>query len=225
MLNAVYEDAEILVVDKPAGLASQPGAGVTVSLVEAVERDFGFRPFLVHRLDRETAGLIVVARDARAAGKWTELIAGKLARKTYLAVVAGQPPSHRGILRDDVSVRGEAKSAETRWKLLGSFGGPEGSTRLFSLLELELGTGRTHQIRLHLAGTGLPIIGDDRHGDFKLNKSLKKEYSVRKLFLCAWRLSLPGARELHASLPEHFTDFLARFPDAPQLDVSGGGEA
>lgn len=236
MLDSVYEDGEILVIDKPAGLASQPGAGVTVSLVEAVERDFGFRPFLVHRLDRETAGLIVVAKDARAAGRWTELIAGKLARKVYRAVVAGTVTGRGGILRDAVSVRGEAKSAETRWRFLGSFGdrygdshrggggggeGGEGDSHSrggFSLLELELGTGRTHQIRLHLAGAGMPIIGDDRHGDFRLNKLLKKEYGVKRLFLVAWRLELPGGQSLIASVPEHFAGFLARFPDAPAME-------
>lgn len=255
MLPLLFEDGEILVLDKPAGLASQPGAGVRLSLVEAVERDFGFRPFLVHRLDRETAGLIVVARDARAAAKWTGLVAGKAVRKTYRAIVAGEPSRASGIFREDVSVRGATMSAETRWELVGSFGavttaataataaaaptattavtaameatrepglGPATATRRFSLLELELGTGRTHQIRLHLAGAGLPILGDDRHGDFALNRALKKECGLKRLLLLAWRLELPGGITLSAAVPGHFSGFLERFPDAPPTDTPCG---
>ena len=95
MIAALYEDQEILVLDKPAGLPSQPGSGVRVSVVEVVERDFGFRPFLVHRLDKETAGCLVVARSGQAAAKWSRLIESRELRKTYRAIVSGSP--------DDVS--------------------------------------------------------------------------------------------------------------------------
>lgn len=216
MLAALYEDDEILVIDKPAGLATQPGAGIKVSLVEAVERDFGFRPFLVHRLDRETQGCIIVARDAKAAARWTEAIAGRELGKFYRAVVAGAPARAKGALDADVKVRGESKSAHARYSLAGSFG--EGR---FSLLDLELGTGRTHQLRLQLAAAALPILGDDAHGDFRLNKELKREQGLKRLLLLSWRLVLPGGRRIEAPEPEHFCGFLAAFPDAPRWGGPG----
>ena len=229
MLSALYEDREILVIDKPSGLPSQPGEGVRVSVVEAVERDFGFRPFLVHRLDKETAGCLVVARDAKAAAKWARLVESRELGKTYRAIIAGTPRGNSGSFDDPVPSRSGAKAASTAWRLLGSFGAaspasvPSDVPR-FSLIELELGTGRTHQIRIHLAAHGLPILGDDRHGDFALNKALRKEAGLKRLCLVAWSLELPGGRLVRAALPEHFADFLARFPDAP-LNSLGRGEA
>jgi 23S rRNA pseudouridine955/2504/2580 synthase len=235
MIISLYEDREILVIDKPSGLPSQPGEGVRVSVVEAVERDFGFRPFLVHRLDKETAGCLVVARDAKAAAKWTRMVESRELRKTYRALVAGLPQGKAGRFDDPVPGRGGAKSASTAWRLLGSFGGNSGPAResaapesdeasipRFSYLELELGTGRMHQIRIHLAAHGLPILGDDRHGDFALNKALRKGSGLKRLCLVAWSLELPGGRLVLAALPEHFADFFARFPDAPKSGAGRG---
>ncbi len=213
MIAALYEDEEILVLDKPSGLASQPGEGVRVSVVEAVERDFGFRPFLVHRLDKETAGCLVVARSAAAAAKWSRLIESRELCKTYRAVVSGAPGGASGTIDEPVAGRAGDKAALTLWRLLASYGGPA-SPCPCSLLELELGTGRMHQIRVHLASRGLPILGDDRYGDFALNKRLRKVAGLRRLLLVAWSLRLPGGRLVRASLPEHFAAFLALFADA-----------
>lgn len=212
MLIPLYEDDEILVIDKPAGLPSQPGEGVRISVIEAVERDFGFKPFPVHRLDKETSGCLVVARSSKAAAKWSRLIEARELRKTYRALVSGRPSADSGTFSDAVSTRSGERSATTDWRLLESFGGGA-----FSYLELELGTGRTHQIRLHLAANGLPILGDDRHGDFALNKSLRKERGLKRLCLVSWSLLLPGGRLVKAALPEHFASFLALFPDAAAL--------
>jgi 23S rRNA pseudouridine955/2504/2580 synthase len=213
MLTALYENEEILVIDKPAGLPSQPGEGVRVSVVEAVERDFGFRPFLVHRLDKETSGCLIVARSGSAAAKWTRRVEARELNKTYRAIVRGEPLGRSGVFSESVPTRGGEKNAETSWRLLGSFGAPEAPER-YSYLELELGTGRTHQIRLHLAAHGLPILGDDRHGDFALNKRLRKEAGLRRLCLVSWSLELPGPVVVSSSLPEHFAAFLGRFPEA-----------
>jgi 23S rRNA pseudouridine955/2504/2580 synthase len=242
MLSSLYADDEILVIDKPSGLPSQPGEGVRVSAVEAVERDFGFRPFLVHRLDKETSGCLLVARSSAAAAKWTRLLESRELRKTYRAIVSGAPVGREGRFAESVPTRGGDKSATTDWRLLGSFGraaapagAPEAAAAVpaaprFSYLELELGTGRTHQIRIHLAAHGLPILGDDRHGDFRLNKELRREAGLKRLLLVAWSLALPGALPggvlVRASLPGHFADFLGRFPDAPggELELGGGRE-
>jgi 23S rRNA pseudouridine955/2504/2580 synthase len=228
MIKALYEDDEILVLDKPSGLPSQPGEGVRVSVVEAVERDLGFRPYLVHRLDKETAGCLVVARSAAAAAKWSRLIESRELRKTYRAVVSGSPGGVSGRFDDPVPGRGGDKTASTEWRLIVSFGrradarGPAaepGVPRPYSLLELVLGTGRTHQIRIHLAAHGLPILGDDRHGDFALNKRLRREAGLRRLLLVAWTLELPGGRLVRASSPEHFAAFLRLFSDADSTDA------
>jgi len=76
-----------------------------------------------------------------------------------------------------------------------------------------------HQIRLHLAAAGMPILGDDRHGDFPLNKRLRKEAGLRRLLLLAYSLRLPGGAVLRASIPDHFREFMARYPDAPDPEL------
>ncbi|HTX73034.1 MAG TPA: RluA family pseudouridine synthase [Rectinemataceae bacterium] len=220
MIPSLYQDEDILVLDKPAGLASQPGAGIRLSLIEVVERDFGFRPFPVHRLDRETAGCIMVARSSRAASRWAALVESRELRKIYRAVVAGEPRGVRGHFDENIPSRRGELSASTSWRLLGGFGAREaGEPRPFAYLELELATGRTHQIRLHLAQAGLPILGDDRHGDFRLNKRLRTEAGLKRLLLLAYELVLPDGRRLHASMPPHFTDFMGRFGDSPDAET------
>jgi 23S rRNA pseudouridine955/2504/2580 synthase len=232
MIASLYQDGEILVLDKPAGLAVQPGAGVRICLVDAVERDYGFRPYLVHRLDKETAGLIIVARDSAAASRWTRAIASREVGKFYRAVTADGLRGEHGVMRGDVKVKGEAMAAETRWRRLARFGAVQpaaaeaaaplaaqaaqaATAARFSWLELELGTGRTHQIRLHLAQNGAPILGDDLHGNFALNKELRKAVGLKRLLLLSWRLVLPGGVVVTAPLPEHFRAFFAAFADAP----------
>jgi len=204
MIPVLFRNDDILILDKPAGLSVQPGVGVGTSLVDAVERQFSFHPFLVHRLDKETAGCIAVATSSRAAAFYGDLLADKGATsKVYRAVVSGDMGAREGIIRDDVEVHGQVKTAETRWRLSASEGA-------YSLLELELGTGRMHQIRLHLAGLGHPILGDDRHGDFALNKSLAREFGLKHLLLYAARLSLRLAVPIDAvaPAPAHFLRFL-----------------
>jgi 23S rRNA pseudouridine955/2504/2580 synthase len=205
VIATLYADDHILIIDKPSGLAAQPGEGVRISVVETIERDYGFRPYLVHRLDRETSGCLVVARTAAAAAELSRLIAERRARKLYRAIVFGVPEPPSGTLRDAVRSKGRDISADTDYRLLDSASG-------FSLLEAELGSGRTHQIRQHFAGAGWPIVADDRHGDFKRNKAASKDYGAKRLFLYAWRLSLPygGGIEVTASVPPHFAEFSAR---------------
>lgn len=202
MIPFLYSDDEMLIIDKPAGLAVQPGAGVRICVLDAVERDYGFRPYLVHRLDKETAGCLTVARSPRAASVLSARL--EQARKTYRAVVAGRPEPACGTLAEPVRAKGILASALTRYRTV------ESGDR-FSLLEVELDTGRMHQIRQHLAGAGFPILGDDRHGDFKLNKLLAREIGLKRLMLYAWMLGLPmdGGRLMvvKASLPPHFADF------------------
>lgn len=205
MIPMLYSDDDILIIDKPYGLAVQPGAGVGVSVIEAVERDFGFRPWLVHRLDKDTAGCLVLARSSRAAAEVSRMLASRGVRKTYRAVVFGTPIPAEGEFTDAVRVKGESVDALTRYRVLES-------ARGFSVVEAELGTGRMHQIRQHFADAGFPILADDKYGDFKRNKLAQKEWGARKLFLYAFSLSLPFNPPLGvcAGIPSHFYDFFSR---------------
>jgi len=205
MIPFLYSDDDILIIDKPAGLAVQPGEGVRISVLDAVERDYGFRPYLVHRLDKETAGCLALARSHRAAAELSSRL--EQASKTYRAVVAGCPVPAAGTLAEPVRAKGVMVSARTTYRTV------EAGDR-FSLLEVDLDTGRMHQIRQHLAGAGSPILGDDKHGDFRLNKLLSKELGLKRLMLYSWMLSLRmgGGRSVvvKASLPPHFLVFFQK---------------
>lgn len=211
MIPILYEDSRMIVIDKPSGLASQPGEGVRISVPDAVERDHGFRPFLVHRLDKDTAGCLALARSADDAAWLSSLLATEAARKVYRAAVFGLPEPPCGVLRDAVRSKGRELAAETRYKLVTASGG-------LAFVEAELGTGRMHQIRQHFARAGWPIVADERHGDFKRNKDAAKSLGAKRLFLYAWRLFLPvvGGLELSASMPPHFLALLARLGLPPE---------
>lgn len=208
-ISIVHEDRDYYVIDKPAGLAVQGGAGIKRSLIEVLEAQTGAPVYLVHRLDRDTSGLLLIARDARSAHRWTSLFAdgkGQVLRKRYLAACAGVFSKDSGHIDEPVRVRGVVRQARTSWRCLAT----EGDV---SLLELELGTGRMHQIRIHLQKAGHPILGDDKYGDFPLNRHLRKEKGLKNLLLHAWRLdiALEGAPplSLEAPLPASFSRVLS----------------
>jgi len=208
-LDIIYEDSTCIVINKPAGLAAQGGKGVGVSLDSILAENWPERPLLVHRLDRDTSGLILVAKNKEAARRFSRLLGEERAViKRYLAVCKGSPPEPEGVIRAELDVRGAAKCSETRYRLLSASADGE-----FSLLELELGTGRMHQIRRHLAMAGNPVLGDDKYGDFNLNRHLRKTLKLRNLLLHASRLIVPptaGAPplDLSAPPPAYFQDIL-----------------
>jgi len=208
-LDIIYEDNSCIVINKPAGLAAQGGKGVGVSLDRVLAENWPQRPLLVHRLDRDTSGLILVAKTKEAARHFSRLLGTERAVvKRYLAVCKGKPEQAEGVIRAEIDVHGAVKSSETRYRLLSVSGDGE-----FSLLELELGTGRMHQIRRHLAMTGNPVLGDNKYGDFKLNHQLRKTLKLRNLLLHASRLIIPEAAgnrrlDLSAPLPAYFQDIL-----------------
>ncbi|MDR2193261.1 MAG: RNA pseudouridine synthase [Treponema sp.] len=180
-----------MALDKPAGLAVQGGEGVGVSLDSILKAEFSQRPLLVHRLDKDTSGVILVAKNREAAAFFSGLFAAENRGiiKRYLAFCKGSPAPETGCIKLELEVKGALKKSETRYKKVGErrVMSPN-SHELFSLLELELGTGRMHQIRRHLALIGNPIAGDDKYGDFKLNKRIRKEYGLKQLLLHASRL-------------------------------------
>jgi 23S rRNA pseudouridine955/2504/2580 synthase len=219
----LFENGDCLVFDKPAGLPVQGGSGIRVSLDSLLAAAFPERPLLVHRLDRDTSGVIIVAKRREAAARLSRLLergAGTAggAVKRYLAVCAGAPVPPRGVISAGLEERGAVKRAETSYRVLSTkrlaVDDAAGASALTAaLLELELGTGRTHQIRRHLAGAGCPVLGDGKYGDFALNRALRKALGLRRLLLHAHRLILPpsplfpSGLDITAPLPAPFTPF------------------
>jgi 23S rRNA pseudouridine955/2504/2580 synthase len=204
-VTVLYEDAECAVFNKPAGLAVQGGERVGASLDAILAEEWGGPPFLVHRLDKETSGVILVAKNRDAAARFSRLIADRAAVKRYLAICAGSAPDASGVIDAGLCVKGRDQPALTRYRLLAS-------NARFSLLELELETGRMHQIRRHLAQITHPVLGDDKYGDFALNRRLRAERALRRLLLHAAHLALPLAPgrliAVSAPPPDYFTAFM-----------------
>jgi 23S rRNA pseudouridine1911/1915/1917 synthase len=198
-IRLVYDDADLCVVDKPAGMATHPAPGSPRgTLVNALLAALGplpsingvLRPGIVHRLDKDTSGLLVVAKSDRAMLALSKAIAARSVQRGYDAVVWGAPPSRSGtieapiardaIVRTKFAVRHDGRAAVTRYQLKEKF--RAGRLEL-SLLELRLETGRTHQIRVHCAAIGHPIVGDVLYG------AGKPRLGVRRQMLHAARLS------------------------------------
>ncbi|MCR5252621.1 MAG: RluA family pseudouridine synthase [Treponema sp.] len=209
-IPVLYEDEEIYMINKPAGLSVQGGQGVTHSLDNDFAKQVGCKVFLVHRLDKDTSGLMIVAKTPFAAARWTKLISSKIVKKEYIAICAGTMKQKKGVITETVTQHGCEKSAVTYYtveqekQVQTEIEGFENIT--LSVIRLKLETGRMHQIRIHLAKNGCPIAGDDQHGNFKLNKALKKSLKIKQLLLASVRLTLPlnGKEQVfEIELPPH----------------------
>jgi 23S rRNA pseudouridine955/2504/2580 synthase len=202
----LYEDDDCLVINKPAGLPVQGGRRADVNLDVILAALYKPRPLLVHRLDKDTSGALLAAKTPAAAAYFSRIIAGHGALKQYQALC--RAPEDRvngktGTFISSLLLKGVLKDACTRYRLLAENGG-------FALFLLELGTGRMHQIRRHLAQNNLPVLGDDKYGDFALNKRLRGEAGIKRLMLHASRLEFPlqGGRliDIRAPFPAAFKD-------------------
>ncbi len=204
-LDILYEDEDCLIINKPSGLSTQGGVGIRVSLDDILSELREPRPLLVHRLDKDTSGAILVAKNKASAARYARLIAGKEFKKIYLAICWGIPKPLNGRIEEPLSVKGIEKKSLTFYRTLSQNGE-------YALMELELGTGRIHQIRRHVALLGNPILGDDKYGDFMLNKKLRKEKGLRHLLLHAYRLTgntdSKAPLDVQAPLPAYFEDFM-----------------
>jgi 23S rRNA pseudouridine955/2504/2580 synthase len=223
-LPVVFEDDALIVVDKSAGLAVHGGSGVSYGVIEQlrVQRPEARMLELAHRLDRETSGLLIVAKKRSALTALHDMMRAGAMEKRYFALVAGQwlnalqhikAPLYKYLTAEGerrVRVSAEGKAAHSIVRLVRRWS-------KYSLVEVELKTGRTHQIRVHLAHLGFPLCGDDKYGDFALNKRLEAE-GLQRMFLHAATLifdhPLTGERlSLAAPLPvalQRFVDGLDR---------------
>jgi 23S rRNA pseudouridine955/2504/2580 synthase len=225
-LPILFEDDHLLAVDKPEGLAVHGGSGVAHGVIERLRAARPQAAFLelVHRLDRETSGVLLICKKRQALVALHAQWRGRVPRKRYLAAVSGRWPlrtrtldqplerylTDEGERRVSVSAQGqEAISRVTGLQhfALEGLGG-------FSLVSVAIETGRTHQIRVHLAHAGFPIAGDDKYGDFTLNRQLARA-GHRRMFLHAARLSLRHPVDgrpltLEAPTPAAFASLAAR---------------
>jgi 23S rRNA pseudouridine955/2504/2580 synthase len=221
-LPIIYEDEAMLVIDKPEGIAVHGGSGVSFGVIEALRRQRPQAKFLelAHRLDRETSGVLLVGKKRLALTALHDMFRehGAGADKRYLVLVKGRwmnttqhvkLPLHKYLTEGGerrVAVNPEGKASHTIFRLLARW--PD-----MSLLEAQLKTGRTHQIRVHLAHLGFPILGDEKYGDFALNKNLKRD-GLKRMALHAWRMAFrhpltAAPLECIAPLPDSFGGYIA----------------
>lgn len=244
----LYEDDALLAIDKPAGVAVHGGSGVSFGVIEQLRTARPAARFLelVHRLDRETSGILLVAKKRSALTALQDQFRERETGKTYLALVEGNWPANKKVLDAPLAkylLPGQPGSAEpgerrvrvvakdhpdamravTLVRVLARVSLPADAAA-FSLLAVTIKTGRTHQIRVHLASGGHAIAGDDKYGDFERNRALQK-LGLKRMFLHAWRLQFThpasGERmalqadlppELHALMPQAALDALAAHP-------------
>lgn len=223
----VFEDECLMVINKPAGVAVHGGSGVSFGVIEQLRQNFPDMRYLelVHRLDKETSGLLMIAKKRSALVKLHEFIRNDIPKKFYLSLVAGVLPKDRINMKLSLQkfhnatgekfVRPDERGqyAQTIFEVKERF-------HAFTLLDVTLKTGRTHQIRVHLQALAYPIAGDERYGNFELNKSLY-QMGLKRMFLHASRLILPHPvtgelLQLYAPLPEDLLQFLESLRDETQ---------
>lgn len=186
-LPILFEDDDLLIINKPPGIAVHEGKETlkresVLGILEAIYRPRAIIPKLVHRLDRDTSGLLVVAKNDAAARRLEMLFEQGKVAKDYLCLLVGRLSTNEG--RIDLPLPGrEGKPARavTRYRIKKKFPG-------MTLVEARLETGRMHQIRLHFAKLGHPVVMDQQHGDFAFNKSFRKKYGLKRQFLHASRI-------------------------------------
>jgi len=228
--EVIYEDDILLVINKPAGVAVHGGSGISRGVVEQLrlERPEGRFLELVHRLDRDTSGVLLLAKRRSGLLALHRQLREGAVHKLYVVLVKGRwrdgqrsvkLPLHKYVLPSGerrVAVKSEGVPAHTVFRLQRHWSG-------YCLLEAELRTGRTHQIRVHLAHLGYPVAGDDKYGDFALNKQLARQ-GLKRMFLHACKVVITHPQggaivSLEAPMPPELQAFLATL-DAGETRVS-----
>ncbi|MBI2192771.1 MAG: RluA family pseudouridine synthase [Planctomycetes bacterium] len=227
----LYEDADILAIDKPEGVLSHPNPGGKRGCCAFTGRydmrdrrfDHGGRSlWLIHRLDKDTSGVLLAARSTDAAARLRKLFTGQDVRKYYIALVAGVPGRPEADWRDHIETRRETgrvrshvrstfpPNAGLHYRLLQAVPRPPAA-----LLSIQILTGRTHQIRVQCASRNHPILGDRVYGDFQANRKFRRLAGLNRMFLHAERIVLPHPRTgraivIEAPLPAVLGEVLDR---------------
>jgi len=219
----LFEDEHLLAIDKPAGVAVHGGSGVSSGVIEQLRQARPSARFLelVHRLDKETSGVLLLAKKRSALVALQDQFRARDTGKSYAALVTGAWPKNLKVI--DLPLHKGLDAAGERHVRVVSPASEDGRRSItlvksiqphgaFSLLDLSLKTGRTHQIRVHLAHSGHPIVGDPKYGDFALNKAVAREHRFARMFLHARELAFD-----HPASGERFTLSAPLPPDCATL--------
>lgn len=223
-LKVLYEDDWVLAIDKPSGLAVHPGSGITGATVVELARAYlgnktrnDFAPSPAHRIDRETSGVLLVAKRRPAMVHFTDVFTHHRAKKRYVTLVKGSMSKPNGVIDLPLAEHQQTAASKamhgvkmqpavTRWRRLKQGGD-------CAFLECTIETGRTHQIRRHFAAIAHPVAGDRKHGDFAFNREAKARWHLNRLFLHAEHLEFPHPEDgrrvvVDAQLPEELVAVL-----------------
>lgn len=234
-LPVLFEDEHLLIVDKPAGLAAHGGSGVAFGLIERLRAARPNQPFLelAHRLDRDTSGVMIIAKSRKALVRLHEMMRDGKVHKSYKTLVMGDWVNDRQHvkvpLHKYVTASGERRvcvdmdkglPSHTIFELLDRF-------KTVSYLNVDLKTGRTHQIRVHAQYCGHPLVGDEKYGDYEFNKAVTKGLlgiPFKRMFLHAWRLSFShpisgAALVVTAPLPKECAQLIAQLKNKKGSDA------
>lgn len=229
VMRILYEDDSCFVIDKPAGILVHPAQGKVSfdgTLIEVFRDKIKWdevndlRPGIVHRLDKDTSGVVVVAKNREAYKDLVEQFKSRTIKKSYLALVRGIMQHKEAVIdspigrslrnRKKMALSNESlgKNAVSQYKVIKEFGN-------VSLLRIRIRTGRTHQIRVHMAGIGHPVVGDSTYGDEKFNKVFKDKFGLERQFLHAEMIKFksPGTKKLKtvsSKLPNDLEVVLAK---------------
>lgn len=221
-LNIIFEDENLLVINKDPGIVVHPddtghnsGTIANAALYHCKNLSEGssmLRPGIVHRLDKDTSGVLLIAKNNKTHQNYAQAFQERKAEKTYIALVSGHLKTKTGRIeaaikrdhknRKQMAINPQGKNAITSFEVLEEF--PE-----CSLLKVNIETGRTHQIRLHLASIGHPVIGDEVYGEEKINKQFKKRYNLYRQFLHAQNLKIKR-KNFTAPLAEDLEETLSK---------------
>ncbi|MDD5212860.1 MAG: RluA family pseudouridine synthase [Candidatus Gracilibacteria bacterium] len=229
--DIVFEDVGLLVVNKNPGMNVHPGDHKTkeLSLIALVQDYFSgkldsltFKPSLVHRIDRDTSGIIMIAKKKNVLDSMLSQLQNNKIKKTYFTLVFGKLPAKSGTINkrlkriegatkeDKVQVADDGQVAITHYKVIDE---KKAGDLIISSVEVTIETGRMHQIRVHMASMGTPVVGDDKYGDKKLNSFIKRNYGLARQALHSWKTEFinPSSNKeikLEARLKEDLTKFL-----------------